>query len=412
MRLLFLCALLLGGAPALAAGKPAALEPVEDTRADLAASHAPEPTESPATILVKEPAYRSERPLYLALELGDAKDRFISGVLDESAGTGSGYDTLYLDANHNGDLTDDAPVKLEIKKERNRTEWTTGVVPVKVKYCDGATRALGLKLRIETSRYAGLSEDSVSWSIGYSIAHRLQGKVDIGGKEVLVALLDGEGEHHQVNGCFDDYGVDRLLIDVDGKGTLDPKKGEFPLSKGISFGGKLWSVETNAAATRLLITPCDLPAGKVKFAAKFPDGAKVSKARANLTNHAGYAFACDLSGETPHLLPAGEYRVPSGTLTVQDAEGTEWTGTFSLPKPICIEPDKESAVAFGVPVSVEPLVTGRLKLGGAISVAHRFIGAGGERYSDIAAAGKREAPSVKLLDAEGIEVAQGKMEYG
>ena len=66
--------------------------------------------ERPRELLSKEPEYKSARPLYSAVELGDAKDRFITLVVDESKGSGSGYDTLYVDANNNGDLTDD-PVR-------------------------------------------------------------------------------------------------------------------------------------------------------------------------------------------------------------------------------------------------------------------------------------------------------------
>lgn len=66
-------------------------------------SLAPEPGEQ----LAAEPTYLSDRPLYGKLKLGDGEDNAHVLVWDESEGTGSGYDTFYIDANNNGDLTDD-----------------------------------------------------------------------------------------------------------------------------------------------------------------------------------------------------------------------------------------------------------------------------------------------------------------
>lgn len=56
---------------------------------------------------MKEPAYRSAKPLYAAVVLDEAGTRVLTLAFDESAGTGKGYDRLYADVNFNGDLTDD-----------------------------------------------------------------------------------------------------------------------------------------------------------------------------------------------------------------------------------------------------------------------------------------------------------------
>lgn len=59
------------------------------------------------------PSFKSDKPLYGSLQVGGAPTEPDTGyhyafALDESAGTGQGYDRLYLDTNLNGDLTDDA----------------------------------------------------------------------------------------------------------------------------------------------------------------------------------------------------------------------------------------------------------------------------------------------------------------
>lgn len=58
--------------------------------------------------LPKEPRYGSKRPLYFRVVFGKEGKNPMLGVVDESGGTGAGYDVAYVDENMNGDLTDDA----------------------------------------------------------------------------------------------------------------------------------------------------------------------------------------------------------------------------------------------------------------------------------------------------------------
>ena len=61
--------------------------------------------------LQKEPRYGSENPLYLCVVFGNEGKKSMLGVIDESGGTGAGYDAAYIDENMNGDLTDEAAKK-------------------------------------------------------------------------------------------------------------------------------------------------------------------------------------------------------------------------------------------------------------------------------------------------------------
>ena len=61
--------------------------------------------------LQKEPRYGSEHPLYFCVVYGKEGKKSMLGVIDESGGTGTGYDTAYIDENTNGDLTDEAAKK-------------------------------------------------------------------------------------------------------------------------------------------------------------------------------------------------------------------------------------------------------------------------------------------------------------
>jgi len=61
--------------------------------------------------LQKEPQYGSENPLYFCVVLGNEGTKSMLGIVDESGGTGAGYDVAYVDENMNGDLTDEVGKK-------------------------------------------------------------------------------------------------------------------------------------------------------------------------------------------------------------------------------------------------------------------------------------------------------------
>ena len=70
--------------------------------------------------LPKDSRYRSERPLYFRVVFGKEGKNPMLGVVDESGGTGTGYDVAYVDENMNGDLTDEAEKKFSRYKRGSR----------------------------------------------------------------------------------------------------------------------------------------------------------------------------------------------------------------------------------------------------------------------------------------------------
>jgi hypothetical protein len=58
-----------------------------------------------------EAAYRSARPLYAKLALTADRSKVLSVLLDESYGTGKGYDIVYVDTNFNGRFEQQEAVK-------------------------------------------------------------------------------------------------------------------------------------------------------------------------------------------------------------------------------------------------------------------------------------------------------------
>jgi len=141
----------------------------------------------PREKLGAEPIYFSRRPLYGMIELGDSEDKRFVLVIDESKGTRSGYDTLYIDANNNEDLADDTKIAANIRGDGSMTEFPTATVTVE---CGGRE----YPYRITPMVYS-YGDTRVRWSAaGYC-----EGELRFGDKTYKVALFDDT-----CNGVFND----------------------------------------------------------------------------------------------------------------------------------------------------------------------------------------------------------------
>jgi len=100
-----------------------ALKSLEQSRSQEAepepASEPPPAADSRAELPAEHP-YRSEHPLYFRVAFGVEGTDSMLGMIDESGGTGKGYDVAYVDENMNGDLTDDAAKKFSRIEQGSR----------------------------------------------------------------------------------------------------------------------------------------------------------------------------------------------------------------------------------------------------------------------------------------------------
>jgi hypothetical protein len=78
----------------------------------------------PGRELLKDRQYASKNPLYFRVVFGREGTTSTLGVLDESSGTGTGYNVAYVDENRNDDLTDDAAKKFAKIERGSRTGQT------------------------------------------------------------------------------------------------------------------------------------------------------------------------------------------------------------------------------------------------------------------------------------------------
>lgn len=375
---------------------------------------------TPRAYLTKEPDYRSA-PVYFSLDIGNARDRFITLALDESDGPGKGYDTLYVDANCHGDLTDYPPIKMQAQSQSAQyTQWTAKEpVALTVRYHDGTSRQIATRIEVSANRYGA---NQTNWRVTCRSSQHAEGKIALGDKELLVGIYDITGGQGMANWCFDDYGTDRLRIDTKGTGKLD-KAEDMPLSRIIALDGKLWEIDVDSAATKMVARQCNLPSGPLAVVASFDKNAKVTGGSIELANHAGIAFSTPFNAGAAFTAPAGKYRISKASLTLTDAAGKKWDAAFSSPRAVEVVGQTGASLTVGMPLKVEPVIANTgpsaytdgvsvFRLGGQFQVSHEVVGPQGERYSSLAQQGVRNAPGVRILDSEGIEVASGSMEYG
>ncbi|MHC4913918.1 MAG: hypothetical protein ACYTGB_00385 [Planctomycetota bacterium] len=366
--------------------------------------------EKPRRKLTKEPKYAGEKPIYISIDIGSGKDRFLTAVLDEGKGTGKGYDKLYLDTNNNGDLTDDPEVKAKVQDRGNVLTVSAGQLTVTVRYEDGGSRQLAITPQIYRIKRG---DAAARWIVRYVVMQHLEGKLQIDGLEMLVGLYDRYDRSGPANGCFNDFGRDALRIDTDGDGKLGTHE-EMPLSRILSLAGKLRELKVGADGRGFSLADYSGKTGDLRVSCAYARGAKVETGQLTFVGAEGCALTHSIDWKAAVSLPAGTWRIGGGTLTLTDAAGASWTLALSGSKPFEVAADGTAMLTLGSPIKVEPVVSGKVAPGSRVSISHKVIGAAGEVYSTIAKGGRSRTPppSVKVLDAAGTQLASGKMEYG
>jgi hypothetical protein len=361
----------------------------------------------PREKLGAEPIYFSRRPLYGMIELGDSEDKRFVLVLDESKGTRSGYDTLYIDANNNEDLADDTKVDGNIGGPGSMTAFPTATVTVE---CGGRE----YPYRITPMVYS-YGDTRVRWSAaGYC-----EGELRFGDKTYKVALFDDT-----CNGVFNDalavprgypssgsvYGRgDTMVIDIDGDGKFKKSYSDTPemyhVGKHISFGDTCYELEIAPSGRTITVCETDSPCGYI-----------ASEQKGYSAELIGDDGALKLNGGASRIkAPAGEYRFAACSFENKDDRGTAWRiigrGDWRQPV-ITVNPDESASLEFGPPLTASLNVA---KRGSSFEFGLEIKGQGGETYSagDFERGRSRvQPPRLEIRDEKGEVVARGRFEFG
>jgi thiol-disulfide isomerase/thioredoxin len=242
-------------------------------------------TSQKPAIVVKEPRYAGA-PRYATITAGTGpKSDFVVAFDDVADGP-----KLYLDADQDGDLTDDPPVAWDsVKGERSRTSLET-LLRLPVSWSDPGGRATGGVYGISLRKNRGTD-------IAYiTRAGARTGSLELGGKNYRVALAD-----NTVDAVFDNaHASDTkkpavwLLVDVNGDNDFHPTQETgrevFDTSRPFQLAGAWYTAEFPEDGSQVTLKRAEAPppspaerprnallgAGKVMpdFAMVYADGRK------------------------------------------------------------------------------------------------------------------------------------------
>ena len=84
-----------------------------------------------------------------------------------------------------------------------------------------------------------------------------------------------------------------------------------------------------------------------------------------------------------------------------------------MPESFKVAPDCDAIVKLGPPFKLEPKIRGNFRQGQKISISSEVTGQAGEKYNTFRKQeGGSVAPYVKISNAEGEVVTEGKMRFG
>jgi hypothetical protein len=429
-----------------------------DTRSIRRTRVGAEETSEFSEVIRKEPAeYHSEHPFRGVARLGTQEYGF---VFDSKDAESKGYGRLYLDRNHNGDLTDDEVIEAERERDRSSSSYT--YVYSYYPRVDLTIEAGGTKLDYAFTPYVYVrSTDEYSYgSARFTSAAYREGEITLDGKKRHVVVLD-----HNSNGRFDDqskilpdvmysggrvyaqYG-DKLLVDP-GKATsgyrspydVSTSDDQHYVSKLVNVDGRFYDLEISPAGDKLSLTPSSAPIG---FVAN-PN----ERFRAIVYGDQGFLKLSGNKAE-PLPLPEGEWKLLSYTIDrtgwekpseeVAGGENEEEpsllqslstalagpagpqvsrprysilsAGATKGCKPVSVRKGETVALPFGPPFKA--LVNAPRRTGGdTVYLEMSIVGSGGEVCSNLTVDGNRPPkPEFTISKPDGEVVETGNFEWG
>ena len=439
----------------------------------------PAPVAAFKRIVKKEPKYQSESPFRGVVKLGSQEYAFALDVVpppkdkepdaekatkkEEKPKTGSaaakpagqpGFNRLYFDLNHNGDLTDDKPIDMEVQRGPRPVGTFFHFPRVDLTLDDeGTKREYSFFLEGNTFTQPNFSYVMVRLN---AAAYR-EGDITLDGKKHHVVLIDFNS-----NGRFGDEITinarqgDMLLVDPSSSNRDSPydvtgSDCRHYVSKLVKIDDRFYDVKISPAGDKLTLEPCSIPLGNVK-------NANVGF-RAMIYGDQGF-LKIRGKKDAPVPVPEGQWKLLSYTIDGTDVEkpkkaeekkpekkADEKKGSQleSLAKELDsligdgstsdagIRPSSVSAQAtdeykavkvvkgetvelpFGPPY--KPTVTAQFYMDGdkheMLSLGMSLVGSAGEICTDMTVDGGRPSkPTFTITDAKGKVVEQGSFEYG
>jgi hypothetical protein len=425
-----------------------------------------------SAVIKKEPAkYASSHPFRFMAKLGSD---YFGFVLDGEHPESKGFDRLYFDSNHNGDLTDDEVIHVRPPTWSlfgDMHEFPRVSVTVRV---DGKPAEYSFFLMGSCS---GTPGSPANWSAWAQLmpGNYYEGEFALEGKGHRIILQDFNS-----NGRFDDAWTvdsktatptpgDVLLIDPDlkdysmpGFGLTDRKE-RHAMSKLVCIDGRFYDVQVSPTCDTLTLTPCKLPMGTAtnpaeRYQAVLYGERGMVKIRGEKSKAVQIpAGDWKLSSYTIEASTAGRKRVeraadktdstgssgPGGAKTPSDKDKAaqqrpayermlRWVveGGMTRASPfrprvamvsaqatkdcptVKVPEGKTTSLPFGPPYKA--VVDVSYVMGGdQVSLGMKLVGSAGETCTNLAVeGGKPDPPAFEIRTAKGEFIERGTFEYG
>jgi len=361
------------------------------------------PLDAPREKMAKEPKYKSARPVYYAAVLGDAADNVHTLVIDESGGTGKGYDTLYVDADNDNRITGQGET-MPFSMSTVRTS-----VPVRLKFQVSAGGKV-YPYWVSFTAFAYKDEKNLVEKIHANLrnASYRTGQAVICGKMHKIALADLNS-----NGLFTDpegggtFTGDRFFVDLNDDGSFRDDRSEDGSSgvgcgQYMKIGGRWHTVVASPCGDRITIAPASPPLGQVQAPAMVGE-ARLASPRQGCVLH----FKDGLAEAV-----AGEYEIAVVRLAVKDSAGQEFATYASFPREagpkVTVRQGRKAVLpAVGPPLVIETPVSSAED--GAMVIGLRITGVAGEEHLWLRAG---KGAGFEIRDASGKVVDSGQFAFG
>ncbi|MHB0998824.1 MAG: carboxypeptidase regulatory-like domain-containing protein [Armatimonadota bacterium] len=256
----------------------------------------------------KLPDLKSKNPGYQIFKFdGAGNDGLLALVIDESKGTGKGYDTAYIDQNRNMDLSDDTPITWDgIDRDFSRnTEFVT-VQSHQGKPGEEQTQH-PVKIRLRVQKFDNsidtFIESKGTWT----------GTIDTNKGKIKFAAIDSNN-----NGIFGETAnpsqpeePDAAYADLNNVGMISlyyDSKHSLALNEVTGVAGSYYKIHISSLGDKVTVEPYEGKLGKVLVSGKNINGLKASANSISLTGKPGMFKFDDCNGSAL-TVPAGKYRL-------------------------------------------------------------------------------------------------------
>jgi hypothetical protein len=359
------------------------------------------PLEASPEALTDEPDYQSENPVYYAAELGDPEDNTFVFVIDESGGTGTGYDLVYVDCNNDN----------RIDSENERFKFLLGssarTEPLRISLMVTAKGKVAPYF-LNFSAFPYSDEKYLLEKIHANLRNSsyYQGEAELLGKRRTIAIADLD-----TNGLFNDveqklFKGDRFFVDLEAQAVLpgrSKRMESFPYGGYTRIEGVWHRIEVSPDGSRVEIVRERPALGKVQVPQRISAARLVSPTQAlDLQFRNGLDAAV-----------AGTYRAKSVDLLAEGegSGGRSLRGTFGGQEPeLTVTEGQSTQLAVGLPLKVEAIIIVDEQRTMRINLA--ISGVGGEMYRWSPRRGTSSKAGYEIFGPNDELVVRGEFEYG